>query len=313
MGNCCSYVLPFETNNSTVADPLALNDVKGIVEKEALKGLQLKKSQTVKQKNQSSLPKDQKNDGLILPALPKRDYPNPSVPINLSPKKDESSAITKTQTLKVNETNLQNLYLSGSGSKTVQSSDGYLNPNLGGRKDQRALTAREEENNSVVICDAEEKIKVEDLKINDVILKKISKLTETAEKDQAKMKEQGPLRSQTLGDEEKLFDDDEGTGTKKKDEMKKSFIEAKENVERQLEKKPSKMVDELEKSRSVDKKPSSKSNLPQEQKSKEEPLPRKSLLKRFKTIGDEKSKKKVKFKDLFDSRGKKKVKRKKRP
>ena len=247
-----------------------------------------------------------------------------------SPEKTQA-IMTKTQTLMVEPT--PNRYLQEGGSKTMEltpnqksnsasglKSSSLMNPEDIIRKEMRALTAREEEINEKK--KKESVVNVGALKITDEILKKIEKLNSTSSK-QIKGNEEGgnsPLRSQTLGNENNLFDDvQEGTSTKK-EEIKKNLIETKDNLEKRavLEKKPSKTLNKdddkntaIEKSKSLTKNEPEKTLV--ETSEVAAPMPRKSLLKRFKTIGDdgkrEKSKKKVKFKDLFDARGKKKVKR----
>lgn len=327
MGNCCSYVLRFDPSK-TVADPLSLNEIQKAVDKESQNKSPLgKKSQSVKRMNQDTIPKSQGN-GLILSLSTN----SPLKKINEKPSKESgvldknsNASMAKTQTLHVEPE--QNSYLMGNGSKTVQSNPSSLLPFEIVRKDQRALTSREEENNETIKEKKAPVVNIEDLRINDVILKKIEKINLLAVNNKDKNKEDGVLRSQTLGNENDLFEDEgEATGTnktKKKEEIKKTLIENKEIIEKQLEKKPSKQLGNREeekeqiRSKSIEKKPTVSNNTNNTENKADEPLPRKSLLKRYKTIGDdgkkEKSKKKVKFKDLFDARGKKKVKRTKRP
>lgn len=328
MGNCCSYVMKFD---HPVSDPITVNEVGKVCETEKNGSVSPKK----KTKKKEPPPK---NGGLIL-ALPPPDKeaekkkPPSTDPTTNSPgdKEKTQALIAKTQTLMVEPT--PNRYLQEGGSKTMElvpnqssnSASGLksssLNPEDIIRKDVRALTAREEENNEKK--KKESVVNVGALKITDEILKKIEKLNSTSSK-QVKANEEGgnsPLRSQTLGNENNLFDDvQEGTSTKK-EEIKKNLIETKDNLEKRavLEKKPSKTMNKdddkntaiNEKSKSLTKNEPEKTQV--ENSEVEAPMPRKSLLKRFKTIGDdgkrEKSKKKVKFKDLFDARGKKKVKR----
>jgi hypothetical protein len=329
MGSCCSYVLKFDQNNS-VADPITVNEIQQVCDKDQ----KFSKSSPKKKKKEAP----PKNGGLILSLPPPpsdQKKPSSTSPTPNNPNENIMAIVGKTQTLMVEPSPTQ--YLQGSGSKTVEGNlnppiTSSLNPDDIMRKDGRALTAREEEKQSIEKKKKEnELLKLEELKISDEILKKISKLNILSDLKSKEMEIActSPLRSQTLGNENNLFEDIlEGTGTTKKEEIKKSLIETKDNLEKMhvLEKKPSKLLnkedekqkDSKERSKSIDKKNGNDElgKSPENDSNISISLPRKSLLKRFKTIGDdgkrEKSKKKVKFKDLFDSKGKKKVKRTKK-
>ena len=335
MGACCSYVLKFD-HNTSVADPITVNEIQQVCDTE-LKNKSSKKSPKNKKTSGSSKKETiPKNGGLILSTTSptKNQYTNPS-PIKTSEemkfnivKDEKSKTITNTRDILTVEPS-QNIYLQGNGSRTVESNPNHqtnllstnLNPNDILRKDGRALTSRADEkasNEKKIIT--KNTINLEELKIGDEIIKKITKLN-TISKNTMKDMEDGinsPIRSQTQGNENALFDEYvEGTGNTKKDEIKKSLIETKENLEKKLEKNPSKQLitkeDEQlaskDRIKSSDKR-ANDSPTKHVEPEKISPMPRKSLLKRYKTSGDEgkaeKSKKKVKFKDLFDAKGKKK-------
>ncbi len=332
MGSCCSYVLKFD-RDPPVADPITVNEIQQVCDKSSTKitdkkeslphnnGLILtlnNKNDKTPKNNKSS--KTNKNDANL-----KNDKNDKTPPLSSNnPKERYLISPNKPQTLMVEP--METLYLHGNGSKTLQLLDNIvnsLNPGDILRKDNRALTSREEEKAMLEKnLLKNQQINIQELKIDEEIIKRINKLNEI--KGLKGNKEDcSPLRSQTLGNEDNLFDDlNEGTHTKRED-IKKSLIDS-QNPIQILEKKPSKILhheDEnsreiKEKSKSIDKKSieQHKENVVKE-KEAQLPLPRKSLLKRYKTIGDdskkEKSKKKVKFKDLFDAKGKKKVRKKK--
>lgn len=319
MGNCCSYGLKLSQGNSIV-DPLNLNEIQLICESEIKNNLSEKGFES--KKNKESLPK---NNGLILTTTSFKQKPN----ILEKPKAN----IAKLQNLKVETP--KNFNSSKSVESNPQPKVNSLNQDDNLRKDFRAFTARIEDEIKVVRKLDLEVLNLKELKINEEILKKISRLNIIASKKELNEKgDNSLLRSQTQGNENNLFDDVfDGTGTHntiktiKKEEIKQDLIETKEILEKikTLEKKPSKVINKPEEEKikeiketnersiSVDKQIRNESPLNEGNLNKSVVLPRKSLLKKYKTIGDdgkrEKSKKKVKFKDLFDSHGKKKVRR----
>lgn len=281
MGNtCCSYLIRRD-NNPFISDPISILEVNKVCEDQLHE--EQKSEKTQKKKFISSVRKDEPTVKATSPDKKISNYPNPdslqekiALPSSRSLENNFVSPFAPNPVVKTNEINLEIP-----------------------RVAQRSLSTLNDIKKNEF--DPKKSINLDELKLPEELSSKIEKIGMMKNNNNNK----ALLRSMTQGHgETSIFEDEpEGTNTRK-DRIKNELIENKKELERMSSNvhEGSKTI----KSKSSDQK--EKTKIIQENESMAT-LPKKGLLKKYKTIGTdkkEKSKKKVKFKELFDAKGNKK-------
>ena len=317
MGNCCGYLRV--ATNVTVSEPAMLEAIKSKCEIEvkeqerrltpAEKAVDHPKAPT--SNNNSSSQENIEKHG----TCPKEDTNNKDDPIVI--KKVEEKINLEVNTFKGERSDDD----SPSKRKTNNLNPAELaGPHRRGSKSNTSINNMK--NVKKQEPEAEKKIDINELKLSGRLIERIEKFHALGGRRKNREATRVFLRSMTLGGdglselvemEEKEEDKDDD---KTKEEITKELKENKETIERNhkrmtLIKQQDEVKNHLaggggENGQPVKKK---KVGLPKK-KAAEEPVPGKSLLKKYRTIGDDKKKKKgkkVKFQDLVDKKKKKKA------
>lgn len=284
MGNtCCSYLIRRD-NNPFITDPINIHEVNKVCEDQHQE--EQKSEKTQKKKFISSVRKDEPTVKATSPEKKNPNYPEPdvlkekiSLPSSRSLENNFVSPFAPAPVVKTSEINLE---IPRAGQRSLSSLNDIKKHEF----------------------DPKKSINLDELKLPEDLSIKIERIS-LINNNKKNSSQKVMLRSMTQGHgETSIFEDEpEGTNTRK-DRIKNELIENK----KELEKMSSYVYEGSKtiKSKSSDQKEKTKNIQENESLAT---LPKKGLLKKYKTIGTdkkEKSKKKVKFKELFDAKGNKK-------
>jgi hypothetical protein len=311
MGNCCGYLRI--TTSVAVSDPLIL----------------AKCDQELKSQINSNPPKTQIDPSAEINKLNfNNNYCSSQENIASSNKEDtnlkeDAIIIKKVEEIpKPMEINIMAALVKLTEESSPSRKSVNLKP-LGGlephRRDSRSTTSINNlKKDKKSEAEAEKKIEVNELKLSAKLVEKIQKLKNYGQRSKNREYTKIFLRSMTMGGdglaelaelEEK--EDEKEEDDKTKEEITKELKENKETIERNHKKLTFiQQQEEIKVHKNGEVCVKKKKVNVQRKRAAEEPVPGKSLLKKYRTIGDDKKKKKgkkVKFQDLVDKKKKKKA------
>lgn len=329
MGACCGYLRAY--TSPVITDPTPLSNLKAKCEEEILNA-----------DNPTFRKNSQKDDSIIKPENIKinnniNNYSQENLEKNgtCSNKDDQNSNKEEIIIIKKDET--QNIppivttpvvisKISEEISSPSSKRQNLKPANLEHRRDSRSTTSinapkKDKKNEN----EAEKKIDINQLKLSSVLVERVQKIQSSNRKRTKEHSYKNPFRSITLGSEIESIDYeiDDKEEEKTKEEINKELKENKEVLEQNHKKITFIQTKAAEEDRAnpLVNTPDKNKKKIQNQKShnkktlNDESSPKKSLLKRYQTIGNEKEKKKkrkkVQFQDLVDKKKKKKANQKK--
>ena len=317
MGNCCGYLRV--ATNVTVSDPAMLEAIKSKCEIEVKHQDRhavhvepcIDPPHRGSSNNNSSSQENIEKHGTT---CPKEDTNN----------KEDTIVIKKVHEKLNLEINIVKEEKVDDDSPSKKKLANSLNPGLAAphRRDSRSTTSiNNAKNSKKPEVEAEKKIDINELKLSGRLIERLEKFQALGGRRKNREATRVFLRSMTMGGEglselvemEEKAEEEEKEDDKTKEEITKELKENKETIERnhrkitliqQQEDVKKHFAGTGENSGGVKKK---KVGLPKK-KAAEEPVPGKSLLKKYRTIDDKRKKKgkKVKFQDLVDKKKKKK-------
>lgn len=333
MGSCCGYLR--STANPAVYDPAVLENIKAKCEMEiiASENQALNKSPSL-QKNEELVSKNDNNENMKINSAQNNSsqenlekHGTCSNKDDVCSNKEDAIIIKKIEENKnLEQSNMISnaiMKISEESSPSSTKKKG-LNLNLkpanpDHRRDSRSTTsinanAHQKKNENI------KKIDLNELKLSQILIEKIQQMQTIPKKKNKTNNTQSNYRSITMVNDFESVDCDEKDDKddeKTKEEITKELKENKEIIERNHRKITFIQNTKVEEEKGLIggaakniKKKKTNSNNQQQSKVADDNLPRKSLLKRYKTIGNEKEKKKkrkkVQFQDLVDKKKKKK-------